>query len=502
VSSGARFDFRANAVYNFFAAKFCRCLTEVHSFMKKSTLYALAGVLALSTPFACVPAEAGVLNRLRSSISDLWGQNAAQRHEARAARNRASQMNDSAEALHDKLEKAQQVFIRANAVFLNYRYQVKQTESKIISTRHRIQITQARYDRHKKMFGARLASMQRNGQIGYLNMLLGSRTLSDLSRRAYLYQAIAERDSDLQRQIKADREELQQAQYELQSQWKQRNRLQQAAMQERTRVVRAQSEQMRYWKEIKSNVYAQLAYANAKEQTAEQLEGDIQQLEAQRAQIVAAYEAEQAQRRAQYAPRRTYRRRYRRQRVARRVTRTQYVRSGGVLKPMEVKDVVYEDVMVPVEDKSDALSENYHVEGDGHDHSDSEWVLPGRGRLSSRYGMRYHPILRRRKLHTGDDIAAGYGSSIKAARGGTVLYSGWKKGYGNTVIVDHGGGVTTLYGHASKVGVRAGQPVRAGEYIGNVGSTGYSTGPHLHFEVRKNGKPVDPTPYLRKARKN
>jgi murein DD-endopeptidase MepM/ murein hydrolase activator NlpD len=92
------------------------------------------------------------------------------------------------------------------------------------------------------------------------------------------------------------------------------------------------------------------------------------------------------------------------------------------------------------------------------------------------------------------------GAPIHAARSGRVLWAGWKKAYGNTIIVDVGNGMTVLYGHASKLGVRAGQPVAAGEYIGNVGSTGWSTGPHLHFEVRKNGKPVDPTSYLRQSR--
>jgi murein DD-endopeptidase MepM/ murein hydrolase activator NlpD len=129
----------------------------------------------------------------------------------------------------------------------------------------------------------------------------------------------------------------------------------------------------------------------------------------------------------------------------------------------------------------------------------SSWDMPVRGHLSSRFGVRYHPILHRRKLHTGDDLAARYGTPFRAARGGRVLWAGWKKAYGNTVIIDHGNGTTTLYGHASKLAVRAGQPVQAGQYIGNVGSTGFSTGPHLHFEVRKHGQPIDPTPYLKNA---
>ena len=105
--------------------------------------------------------------------------------------------------------------------------------------------------------------------------------------------------------------------------------------------------------------------------------------------------------------------------------------------------------------------------------------------------------MKRTKLHTGEDIAASYGSPFRAARGGRVLYAGWQTAYGNTIIIDNGNGTTTLYGHASKLNVRAGQPVKAGQTIGKVGSTGWSTGPHLHFEVRKNGRPVNPTKYLR-----
>jgi murein DD-endopeptidase MepM/ murein hydrolase activator NlpD len=460
--------------------------------------------LLLAALLAAAPAKAGVLDRIRNAIGGLSGQSAAQREKARDAKNKAAAINDQADAVHDRLEKAQQLLVRANGVFLEYSYQAKQTEARIVETRHRVQIVTARYKKHKALFGQRLASIQHNGQLSYLNMLLGSRTLSDLSRRMYLYQAIASRDSDLQTAIKNDKQELERAQNDLMAQWQHRNRLVQAANKERARIVLAERDQQKYLKELKSSMYAQLAYAEVQEQTARSLEGDIQQLESQRAQIIANYEAQQAAaRRARYessdaAPRRRVRR-YTRKRVARNVTRTKYVRSeGGTLKPMEVKSVVYEDVMVP-DDKGGELGEDFQTDGGGYD-DDGGWRRPANGRLSSRYGVRYHPILHRRKLHTGDDIAAGYGSSIKAAKGGRVLYSGWKKGYGNTVIIDHGGGVTTLYGHASKLDVKAGQPVKGGQTIANVGSTGYSTGPHLHFEVRKNGKPINPTPYLKKSR--
>ncbi|MGB3638705.1 MAG: peptidoglycan DD-metalloendopeptidase family protein [Rivularia sp. (in: cyanobacteria)] len=123
-------------------------------------------------------------------------------------------------------------------------------------------------------------------------------------------------------------------------------------------------------------------------------------------------------------------------------------------------------------------------------------AFPSSGYISSPYGWRSHPVLGRRRLHTGMDFAAGYGSTIRAADSGTVLYSGWYGGYGKTVIINHGKGITTLYGHSSKLYVNAGENVKRGQAISAIGSTGLSTGPHLHFEVRKNGTPVNPANYL------
>ncbi len=121
---------------------------------------------------------------------------------------------------------------------------------------------------------------------------------------------------------------------------------------------------------------------------------------------------------------------------------------------------------------------------------------PVAGRITSGFGMRFHPILKERRKHTGLDFGAAYGTSIYAAGPGVVLSAGYRKGYGNTVVIDHGGGISTLYGHASRLFVREGQSVKRGDKIAAVGSTGLSTGPHLHFEVRVNGTPVDPRKYL------
>jgi murein DD-endopeptidase MepM/ murein hydrolase activator NlpD len=108
-----------------------------------------------------------------------------------------------------------------------------------------------------------------------------------------------------------------------------------------------------------------------------------------------------------------------------------------------------------------------------------------------------HPILHRIIEHHGIDFGVSAGTPIYAPDNGEVIYAGWYGGYGKVVIIDHGGDLTTLYGHTSSYVVDAGQRVKKGQVIAYVGSTGMSTGPHLHFEVRKNGTPVNPYIYLR-----
>jgi murein DD-endopeptidase MepM/ murein hydrolase activator NlpD len=124
-----------------------------------------------------------------------------------------------------------------------------------------------------------------------------------------------------------------------------------------------------------------------------------------------------------------------------------------------------------------------HVSGSG-------FIWPVAAPITSPFGWRWG------RMHEGIDLGAAYGTPIAAAAAGAVIYAGWEGGYGNLVVIDHGGGIATAYGHQSRIAVSVGQSVSQGETIGYVGSTGHSTGPHLHFEVRVNGQAVDPLGYL------
>ena len=163
------------------------------------------------------------------------------------------------------------------------------------------------------------------------------------------------------------------------------------------------------------------------------------------------------------------------------------------------------EISISSEDKMakylDEMSLQYAHEQDAElrgVYSDSQfiWPVPSCTLLTSPYGYRTHPILDYERLHAGLDIGAKFGEEIIAADGGTVLIAEYSDSYGNFVLIDHGDRYSTAYGHMSEIAVEAGQEVKQGELIGYIGSTGWSTGPHLHFEIRLDGERIDPEEFF------
>jgi murein DD-endopeptidase MepM/ murein hydrolase activator NlpD len=132
------------------------------------------------------------------------------------------------------------------------------------------------------------------------------------------------------------------------------------------------------------------------------------------------------------------------------------------------------------------------VDANGTDAAAEAMRTPVSGRVSSGFGMRFHPILGRERFHKGVDLAGGMGTPIHAAADGRISYAGWAGGYGRQVRISHADGLTTAYGHMSRIAAAPGALVHRGDVIGYVGSSGLSTGPHLHYEVFKNGRPINP----------
>ena len=180
------------------------------------------------------------------------------------------------------------------------------------------------------------------------------------------------------------------------------------------------------------------------------------------------------------------------------VAEAELARERELLSDVESEIAHFEGELAALEAEQDRIRDaiNSEASSDGPVVSTSGWVRPVPGAVTSGFGSRLHPILGYYRMHTGWDMSAGSGDAISAAAGGRVILAGWFGGYGNCVVVDHGGGVSTLYAHQSSVAVSYGDSVSAGDTVGYVGSTGLSTGPHLHFEVRVDGNPVDPSGYL------
>lgn len=171
---------------------------------------------------------------------------------------------------------------------------------------------------------------------------------------------------------------------------------------------------------------------------------------------------------------------------------------GGPARPVDSAAA-----LVALELKTAKLEREMRMyEGFLRQHGMTPSIWPVTGKLESGVGGRRNPFTGRGyEYHEGQDIDAAYGTPVQAAARGKVIIAGWQRGYGNVVYVDHGGGLTTRYGHLSEIDVTLGQSVTRGQTIGLVGSTGRSTGPHLHYEVRINNQPVDPKQYLPGAEK-
>ena len=166
------------------------------------------------------------------------------------------------------------------------------------------------------------------------------------------------------------------------------------------------------------------------------------------------------------------------------------IESNGMLDP----DTIYAGTELFIPDAK--LNESFRKELIPPPYK-PKFVRPTSGQLTSGFGYRIHPILKKRRMHKGIDIVSGYGSKVKAAAGGTVTYSGYMGSYGNLVVINHQNGFETRYAHNSDLKVKKGERVRQGQTVALVGNTGRSNGTHLHFEIWKNGEAIDPIHYLK-----
>ncbi len=160
----------------------------------------------------------------------------------------------------------------------------------------------------------------------------------------------------------------------------------------------------------------------------------------------------------------------------------------------------YEAMLDELEEQSKIIEQQIRaVQGTGGTSPSAlNWPTPGYYRITSPYGYRIHPVLKTKRLHTGIDLGVPYGKNVLASNSGKVILAKYNGSYGYCVIIDHGGGMSSLYAHLSSFSVKVGDTVATGQKIAQIGTSGLSTGPHLHFEVRLNGSHTNPEKYLRR----
>ncbi|MGG6314575.1 murein hydrolase activator EnvC family protein [Paenibacillus macerans] len=310
---------------------------------------------------------------------------------------------------------------------------IDKTEEDLRNTAVKLDETKARIEERSHLLDSRIRLMYTDGAVSYLDVLLSSTSFTDFLERADSLQAIADQDHVLLEEHKRDKELIVQQQQQLEQDY-------------------AKVKQL---------------YADA-----ESRKQDLESKEDEKQQLIAKYNAEIEE-------------------------------SDDISEEQEKLLVELATKRAALEQEKNKLKAaqvyTYKKSSGGFKGNGGSMGLPVDGaRISSGYGTRIHPITGVKKKHTGVDFAAPQGTDIHAAEGGVVIVAEWWSGYGNTVIIDHGDNVWTLYGHIRNGGIKVekGQQVKKGEKIAEVGSTGNSTGPHCHFEVRINGNPVDPMPYL------
>lgn len=336
-----------------------------------------------------------------------------------------------------KLKQIQADLDAANARLQGIRNKQAEINAQIVATQNEIVKMEAYLKTRQNVLNHRVRAIYMHGQLNYLEVILGANSFSDFANRVELLKRIIRSDYNLILEIQKQKAAIEAKKAQLEEDKRQLDALAAEAEKTQKEIAAKKAEQQKVLDAAKSNKAA-----------AAQMEQDLNaQLASVRNLIQQRLAAAEAARQA-----------------AQQAAESDNGGGGG--------------------------SDDNYVQGTGA----MSW--PCSGPITSPFGYRTHPIFGTTIFHAGIDIGVDYGTPIHAADSGVVVYSGWISGYGNAVIIDHGGGVSTLYGHNQSLAVSEGQSVSKGSVIAYAGSTGNSTGPHCHFEVDVNGSPVNPMGYL------
>ena len=346
--------------------------------------------------------------------------------------NKKSEAEKTIGTVYEQLHAIQIELDTATAELKQVQAERIQLDQDITKTEAELKAAQARLQSREKVFYKRVRDIYINGRLSYLDVVVGSKDFSDFANRMEMLKRILQSDMDLINTIKTEREEIASKKAKLEEDRAKVLELEKVAQEKQNLINQKKAERQ-----------AVLERAMNDRDTAERAYNELM---ASSASITAMLQQRAAERAAAAAA----------------ASQSGGGGGGGAT----------------------------WVQGTG------QLAAPVNAPITSDFGWRIHPIYGTRRLHAGTDFGVDEGTPVHAADGGVVVEAGWISGYGYTVIIDHGNGMSTLYAHNSDVAVSPGQTVSKGQVVSYSGNTGGSTGPHLHFEVRINGEPTDPMGYL------
>ena len=391
----------------------------------------------------------------QSMINQTKGQVATVQAEIRALDAQITQVNLKLDQLNGEMQKLQ---------------------AEIAQTKAELEAAKEELLEKKDLYAKRLRAMYIANDRGYLDILLDSADAASLIGNARMIRSIATSDRKLIDEINAKVKEIEEKQALLAEQEKQLAQKQEQARIEKSNLEAANAQKTSFMNNLVNDLSSYEAQYDAMLRESDAIQSQIANLDIS---IQKAKDEEAAR----LAKQRAAEAEARRQKQAAAGRANSASKRSGNASYSGSKSTSSDVVQYGAQAKPEARTGELY------------WPVPGHHRITSPFGYRIHPILKYRKLHTGVDIGAPNGTPVVSAASGTVIASRFMGGYGNCIMIDHGGKVT-VYGHLSSRAVSPGQSVSAGQTIGYVGSTGMSTGAHLHFEVRVNGAVQNPLNYL------
>ncbi|MBR1728900.1 MAG: peptidoglycan DD-metalloendopeptidase family protein [Selenomonadaceae bacterium] len=321
-----------------------------------------------------------------------------------------------------------------------------QTIGRIYENEEKLQAAEIDYENKHGILMVRVKDIYINGQISYLDVLFGSKDFSDFFTRMDLLKRVVKQDYNLVQEVLKQQKEIKAVRNQLEAD---------------RRIQEELADKAEHAKEIKLEKVAK------QQELIDKMKTDKAIYDKQYDEMMAASEQ-----------------------VAILIQQSKYKPPPPPPSPPPAPPSTNSSDDPPSSSSNDVEVYNATPSSSGG------MIWPISGPITSPFGWRTHPIFGSQRFHSGLDIGGDYGLPIHAAKAGVVSHAGWIGGYGNTVMIDHGGGIVTLYGHNESLNVSVGQQVSQGQVIAFCGSTGNSTGPHCHFEVRLNGEPVSPYNYL------